>query len=154
MPTPRTSITSQTDTIYAISAALPATYDAAGYGATTMAYTVIGKVESCTPHGSKRPITVFTPISGPAEKTKGTPDYGNSDLVFGDVPTDGGQVIVKAAEASANHYSLKMTYADGEVHYLDILVASFEYAGGKAGDTKTVTSQMGICKAPVVVAAP
>lgn len=147
----RTNVASQTDTTYAISAQLPATYDAAGYGATSMTYTTIGKMQSVTPHGSKRPINTWTPISGPAEKTKGTPDYGNMDMVFGDVPTDAGQVIVKAAEASPNHYSLKVTYADGEVHYLDILVASFEYSGGAAGDAKTVTAQSGVCRAPVVV---
>jgi hypothetical protein len=152
--TARTNVASQTDTTYAISATLPATYDAAGYGATTMIYTTIGKMQSVTPHGAKRPINVFTPINGPAEKTKGTPDYGNMDMVFGDVPTDAGQVIVKAAEASPNHHSLKITYSDGEVHFLDILVASFEYSGGAAGDAKTVTSQSGICRVPVIVAAP
>lgn len=152
--TARTTIVSQTDTIYAISAALPTTYDAAGYGATTMVYTAIGKVESATPHGSKRAITTFMPISGAAEKTKGTPDYGSLDLVMGEVPTDAGQIIVKAAEVSPNHYSLKMTYSDGEVHYMDVIVGSFEYSGGKAGDTKTATATMPICKAPVVVAAP
>lgn len=148
-----TSVESITDTTYSISAALPVTYDAAGYGATTMIYTEIQKMESVTPYGSKRPINVFTPIKGSAEKTKGTPDYGNLDMVFGDIPADAGQVIVKAAEASPNHYSLKVTYPDGETHYLDIIVASFEYSGGKAGDPKTVTAQSGICKAPVVVAA-
>lgn len=151
---PRTTVASQTDTIYAISAGLPTTYDAAGYGSTLMVYTAIGKVESATPHGSKRAISTFLPIAGPAEKTKGTPDYGSLDLVFGEVATDAGQVIVKAAEVSPNHYSLKMTYSDGEVHYLDILVGSFEYAGGKAGDAKTVTATMPICRAPIVVAAP
>ncbi|MBK7493570.1 MAG: hypothetical protein IPI17_17800 [Nitrosomonas sp.] len=35
-----------TDTTYAISAGLPATYDAAGYAATTITYTTIGRVES------------------------------------------------------------------------------------------------------------
>ena len=147
----RTNVGSLTDTTYAISAQLPATYDAAGYGATSMTYTTIGKMQSFTPHGSKRPINSWTPISGPAEKNKGTPDYGNADMVFGDVPSDAGQVIVKAAEASPNHYSLKITYPDGEVHYLDILVASFEYSGGSAGDARTVTAQSGVCKAPVVV---
>jgi len=147
----RTNVASLTDTTYAISAQLPATYDAAGYGATSMTYTTIGKMQSFTPHGSKRPINSWTPISGPAEKNKGTPDYGNADMVFGDVPSDAGQVIVKAAEASPNHYSLKITYPDGEVHYLDILVASFEYSGGSAGDARTVTAQSGVCKAPVVV---
>ncbi len=147
----RTNVASLTDTKYAISAQLPATYDAAGYGASGMTYTTIAKVESSTPHGSKRPINQFKPISGPVEKSKGSPDYGNMDLVFGDVPSDAGQALVKAAEASPNHYSLQITYSDGEVHYLDILVASFEYSGGAEGANRTVTAQSGVCRAPVVV---
>lgn len=151
--TAHTAVESLTDTTYAISATLPGTYDSAGYGATSITYTTIGKVESVTPYGSSRPINVFTPISGAAEKTKGTPDYGELDMVFGDVPADTGQVIVKAAEASANHYSLKITYPDSEIHYLDVIVASYQYSGGKAGDPKTVTAKCAVCRAPVVVAA-
>lgn len=148
-----TAIESLTDSTYAICATLPATYDSAGYGATSLTYTAIGKVESVTPYGSQRPISVFTPIAGAADKTKGTPDYGELDLVFGDVPADAGQVIVKAAEASANHYSIKCTYPDGEIHYLDVLVCSFQYSGGKAGDFKTVTAKCAVCRAPVIIAA-
>jgi hypothetical protein len=40
-------------TTYAITATLPATYDAAGYGATTITYTTIGKVESF-PNSARR----------------------------------------------------------------------------------------------------
>lgn len=148
-----TGVASITDTLFAISAALPATYDAAGYGATAMTYTAIGKVSSFFPHGSKRAVNKFQPISGPVEKTKGAPDYGDGDMVMGDVPADAGQVIMKAAEASPNHYSLKVTYPDGEIHYLDIIVASWELSGGKEGDPLLRTATCGICKVPVIVAA-
>lgn len=148
-----TAVESITDTTYAISASLPATYDAAGYGATSITYTAIGKVETFTPYGSERNINKFQPISGPVEKLKGSPDYGDGDIVMGDIPADAGQVILKAAEASANHYSLKITYPDSEVHYLDVIVASWKLSGGKNGDPLLRTAKLGICKAPVVVAA-
>lgn len=143
-----------TDTTYAISASLPATYDAAGYGVTTITYTLIGRVQDFTPYGSKRETGTFKPIAGAVEKYKGAPNYGDGDLVCADVPADAGQVILKAAEASPNHYSMKITYSDGEVHYLDVLVSSWVLAGGKENTPLTRTATLGICKAPVVVVAP
>lgn len=148
-----TGVASFTDTVYAISASLPATYDAAGYAATTITYTTIGKVQSFMPYGSKRTVNKFNPIAGAVEKIKGTADYGDGDLVVGDVPADAGQVILKAADTSANHYSLKITYSDGEVHYLDLIVAGWMLSAAKEGDVMTRTATLGICKAPVVVAA-
>lgn len=151
--TAHTAAASQTDTIYAISAALPATYDAAGYGATSMVYSTIGDVSSAMAHGSKRTVNKFQPIAGAVQKTKGSPDYGDGDMQMADIPADAGQVILKAAEASANHYSMKITYADGEKHYLDIIVSSWDLSGGKEGDPLIRTATIGICKAPVIVAA-
>lgn len=148
-----TAVASLTGTIFAISAGLPATYDAAGYGATTIVYTAIGKVESITPYGSERDIREFVPINGDTEYTKGTPKYGQGDMVMGDVPADAGQIILKAAEASPNHYSMKITYPDGEIHYADVIVASWKTSGGKNGDPLMRTAKLAICKAPVVVAA-
>lgn len=151
--TAHTGVATFTDTVYAISATLPATYDAAGYGATSITYTTIGKVSAFPTYGSKRAVNKFNPISGAIEKIKGQADYGDGDLVCGDVPADAGQVILKAADSSANHYSLKITYSDGEVHYLDIIVAGWQMSGAKEGDVMTRTASIGLCKAPVVVAA-
>ncbi|MBY0237869.1 MAG: hypothetical protein K2X55_00995 [Burkholderiaceae bacterium] len=143
-----------TDTIYAISAALPATYDAAGYGATAMTYTTIGEVESFTMYGSKSAINKFAPVRGAVTKSKGARDYGEGDMVVADLPADAGQIIVAAAEASPNHYSMKITYTDGEVHYLDVIVAGWQMAQSKEGDFKKRTANIGICRKPVIVAAP
>lgn len=148
------SAASFTDAIYAISASLPATYDAAGYGATAMVYTTIDRVQSFMPYGSKRQINKFQPVRGAVEKSKSSPDYGEGDLVVADMPLDAGQVILKAAEASPNHYSMKITYADGEVHYMDVINASWVLSGSKEGEFMTRTANLGICKAPVIVAAP
>jgi hypothetical protein len=151
--TAHVNVASITDTIYAVSATLPATYDAAGYAATGMVYTTLGKVSQFLPYGSKRTVNKFQHIAGGVEKTKGSPDYGDGDMQMGDIPADVGQVILKAAEASANHYSLKITYSDGEIHYLDIIVAGWQLSGGKEGDPLIRTATLGICKAPVIVAA-
>ena len=147
------SAASFTDTTYAISATLPATYDAAGYAATTITYTTIGKVESFPEFGSTREVNKFTPISGPIEYSKGVAEYGSGPMVVADVPADAGQVIVKAADASANHYSMKITYPDGEIHYLDVLVSGWQLAQAGSGEFMKRTATINVCKAPVVVAA-
>ncbi len=151
--TAHTDVASHTDAIYAISAGLPATYDAAGYAATTITYTAIGKVSDFLPYGAKRSVNEWVPIGGAVEYTKGAPRYGQGDLIMGDVPANAGQVILKAADASPNHYSMKVTYADGEVHYLDVLVSGWVLSGGKEGAPMVRTATLNVCKAPVVVAA-
>jgi len=144
-----------TDTTYSISATLPATYDATGYGTTTgIAWTLIGRVESFPEYGSSRPVNEFKPIAGAVEKIKGAPDYGGGDMVMADMPLDAGQVILKAAEASQNHYSMKLTYPDGEVHYLDVINTSWRMAQAAEGGFMKRTAAIQICKNPVVVAAP
>lgn len=148
-----TGAASFTDTIYAISDDLPATYDAAGYAATTVVFTVVGKVESFPEFGATREINRFIPINGPVEYSKGTADFGSGPMVMADVPADAGQIILKAADASANHYSMKITYPDGEVHYLDVLVSSWQLTQATSGEFMKRTATINVCKAPVVVAA-
>lgn len=148
-----TNVATFTDTIYAVSASLPATYDAAGYGATAMVYTTIGKVQDFIPYGSERPVNEFVPITGAVEYTKGSPRYGSGDMMMGDIPADAGQVILKAAEASAAHYSLKVTYSDGEIHYMDFINSSWRMVAGKEAGALIRTAKLSICKAPVIVAA-
>jgi hypothetical protein len=147
-----TAVAGFADTTYAISASLPATYDAAGYAATTITYTAIGKMESFPEFGSSQPIQEFPGIAG-VEYTKGARRYGQGPLVCGDVPADAGQVILKAAAASANHYSMKITYPDSEVHYLDVIVGSWTLAPQAENAQMKRTAQLALCKAPVVVAA-
>lgn len=148
-----TGIASFTDTTYAICATLPATYDASGYGSTTLTYTTIGKVESFATYGSKRSVNAFKPINGTTEYFKGSPEYGSGEIVMADVPADSGQVILKAAEASANHYSIKITYPDTETHYLDVIVSGWVMAQASEGTGMKRTATINICRAPIIVAA-
>ena len=141
-------------TTYSVSASLPATYDAAGYGTTTnIAWTLVGKPKTFPQFGSKRNIQEWRPISGGVEKGKGQPNYGGGQSTWGDVPADGGQVILKAAETSANHYSMKITFPDGEIHYIDVLVCSWELSAASDGAPQERLCDIQLCRAPVVVAA-
>lgn len=146
-------IASFSDTIYAISASLPATYDAAGYAATTITYTAIGKVQSFPEFGSQSNVNEFIPINGAVEYFKGARRYGSGPMVVGDLPADSGQVLVKAAEAAQVPYSMKITYPDGEVHYLEVLVSSWKLSGAQEGTAMTRTADLSLMRAPVIVAA-
>lgn len=152
--TARTSVQSIGGATLAISASLPATYDAAGYAATTITYTAIGKIDNYGNHGVKANIATHTPIDTQVvTKIKGSKDYGSMQLSIGSIPTDAGQVILLAASESNNHYSAKLTYPDGEIHYLDVLVSSFEYKDGSVNDISGLQVNLEVCKKPVVVAA-
>lgn len=148
-------VASHTDALYYITATLPATYDAAGYAGSGMNWELglIGRVSDFLPYGSKRSLNEFVPITGAVEFTKGAPRYGSGDMMMADMPNDPGQVILRAAEASANHYSMRIVYPDGEIHYLDVINSGWQLSGGKEGAPMIRTATLGICKAPVVVAA-
>ena len=73
-----TSVVTNAGTTLAISAALPATYDAAGYAATGMTYTAVGEVEDHGSHGVTAAISKFTPVdTSVVTKLKGSKVYGS-----------------------------------------------------------------------------
>ena len=149
-----TSVVTNAGTTLSISAALPATYDAAGYGAVGMTYTAVGEVEDHGSHGVTANVSKFTPVdTAVVAKTKGSKDYGSKTIKLGNISGDAGQIIMKAASESNAHYSVKIEYEDGECHYLDALVSKFEYSDGTVDNTRTIAVTLEICRAPVIVAA-
>lgn len=143
----------------AISASLPATYDAAGYAASGITYTAIGQVEQYGNHGATTAVSTFTAVAdGVKQKFKGSVDYGTMNLMLGYLPSDGGQDIIEAAVASKNRYSVKISYkartgeSTGEIHYLDVLVTKREWQDGSVDDVRKLSVDFDICRAPVVVA--
>lgn len=149
----RTIIESMAGTTIAISASLPATYDAAGYGATSITYTQIKEVESIGPHGVTASVTEFTPIdTAIVAKVKGSKNYGNISLTMAYLPSDAGQDIIEAAAESNNRYSIKITYQDTSIHYLDVLVSKDEIQDGAVNDVQKRTVELAICRKPVIVA--
>lgn len=149
----RTIINSAAGATLAISASLPATYDAAGYGATTITYTAVGEVENFGNHGVTAAVTEFTPVdTAVVTKVKGSKNYGTKSLTIGSIPGNAGQVILKAASESSNRYSVKITYPDTSVHYLDVLVSKYEQQDGAVNDIQKITCDLAICRVPVIVA--
>ena len=158
--TARTVNQTMSGAVLAISATLPATYDAAGYAATGLTYTTVGQIESFGNHGVKKNVTEFTPVADSVVQSyAGAKNYGTKSLTIGHLPGDAGQVILKAASESTARYSVKITYptgvgeSTGEIQYLDVLVTSFEYQDGAVDDLRKIMTDMKVCRAPVVVAA-
>jgi len=150
-----TTVQSLSGATLAISASLPATYDQAGYGATTMTYTLIGAIENYGNHGVTATIATFTPVdTAVVTKIKGSKDYGTMNLSLGSIPSDAGQALLDAASESTSRYSAKLTYPSGAIHYLDVLVSKAEFVDGQVNDVQKRNIDLAICRKPVVVPAP
>ena len=148
------SVVTNAGTTLSISAALPATYDAAGYKAVGMVYTAIGEVEDHGSHGVTANVSKFTAVDTSfVSKAKGSKDYGSKTMKIGNISGDAGQVIMKAASESNAHYSVRIEYDDGECHFLDVLVSKYEYNDGTVDNNRTIAATLEICRAPVIVAA-
>lgn len=138
----------------AVSATLPETYDQAGYESTDLVFTPIGEVENYGNHGVTATIIEFTPVdTAVVAKMKGSKNYGNMAMTLGSKPSDAGQAILKAAAESNNHYSVKLTYPDGIVHYLDVIVGKFENQDGSVNDVQKFACEFALCRKPVEIAA-
>ncbi|MDO8313080.1 MAG: hypothetical protein Q7T25_14190 [Sideroxyarcus sp.] len=142
------------DTTYSISAALPTAYDATGYAVTSVvAFTAIGQVETFPSYGLTRSVNEFTPITGTITTVKGADGFGGGDMTCADIPADAGQVILKAAASSENHYSMKVTLPDGEIHFLDVMVSSWVLGQHQSGAFLKRTANIRVLRDPVIVAA-
>lgn len=148
-----TDAAAYSESSYYISATLPDSYDEAGYESTDLVWAEIGQVVKFPAYGSMQEINKISPIKGAIKKVKRTADYGGGDMQVVDLPQDAGQIIAKAASASSNHYSIKVVYADGETHYLDVIVAGWQKTEAASGEFMLRTAKVEVNKAPVEVAA-
>lgn len=150
---PHTATMTMTGTTYAICPNTPDTYDEAGYTNAYMQYTIIDRVITFSAYGAERDVQKIKPIASPVEKIKGQADYGDGDMTMSYMPNDPGQIIVQEAEASPDHYSMEIVYPDGEKHYLDVIVSGFKYPAAKEAEAFIATAKIGVCRAPVIIAA-
>lgn len=101
----------------AICAALPATEDAAGYGALT--FVEIGQIEKLGAIGATYNKVEFKPLKGPVQKHKGSVDYGSIQPSMAMDETDAGQALMRTAadDATSKLYSFKVEYPTGAKRY-------------------------------------
>lgn len=103
-------------TTISISAAVPATYDAAGYGALT--FTEIGEITEVPSFGGEASTVEHTPLkTGITEKFHGAINYGSMTVPLGLDISDAGQVIVNAEFVSKTRSAFKITWPDGAITY-------------------------------------
>lgn len=152
--TAHVGVAAYTGNKYYISANLPPTYDSAGYTSSNMIFTLITDVSDFPGYGPKRATGTFQPIDGAMGKFVGAANYGSGPFTCGDEPTDPGQIICAAAAATGGtHHSIKVLHLDGEIDFLDVIVAGWELAPAKENVAKTRTGTLEICKVPVNIAA-
>lgn len=95
---------------------VPATYDAAGFGA--QVYTEVGKLKNLGPFGKQFTLITSEYLSQrAAEKRKGTFNAGSLDITL-DVSGDLGQAAMEAALDSDDDYSFKIEFKDGTKYFV------------------------------------
>jgi hypothetical protein len=133
------SVKTSAGTIVNVLATLPSSYDSTGFAALAWGTgNQIGEVTNIGNFGTKYNVQSHLPIASTrAQKIKGSYDTGDLPLTIGRDITDAGQVILRAALASANNYSFRLSYPDGSKVYVAGKVTSLETV---TGGTDTITA--------------
>lgn len=137
----------------AISAASPATQDAAGFAALT--YVEIGDIERLGSFGASTDVITFQPLKGPVQKHKGPTNYGTLQPSVAHNDEDAGQALLRtASEDATDLYSFKVIFPDGAIRYFQGRV--FGYPESVDGATSMVMANptIEISTAVVKVVAP
>lgn len=137
----------------AISAASPATQDAAGYAALSL--TEIGGIEKIGAIGAVFAKVEFQPLKGPKDKHKGSVDYGSLQPSLAVDDDDAGQTLLRtaAADATSTLYSFCATLSDGSKRYFQGRVFGFPETVDGADSIVTAAPTVEITTAVIKVAA-
>lgn len=126
-----------------ISAGVPATIDAAGFGALT--YTKINDVTDIGMLGTQYALVNHVPVDQAVTfKYKTINDNGNLQLKGARVTTDAGQTLLNNAASSFAPYAIKIVLQNGAIIYGQVLVASYQTNIGTAGVITTFESNCAI----------
>jgi hypothetical protein len=123
-------------TTFKVSAATPATFNAAGYAA--LAWTLVGEVTDLGEFGREYNLVTHNPIdTRGTQKKKGSFNEGQITLQLGLDTDDAGQILLKAGALSDNDYSVLVTTQNGDKYYAQAQVMSFKVG---AGDVNKITA--------------
>lgn len=135
----------------AISAALPATNDAAGFEALTD-FETVGEIESIGEYGIVyNPITFTALGDRRVRKFKGSYDPGEPGIALAIDRDDTGQLLARTALADDADYSFKVTFQDGDIDYYQGKVMSFTTNPSSVDDILMGNMNIGINSDPVAV---
>lgn len=126
-----------------ITAGIPSTYDAAGYGA--LSFTLINNVDKIPKFGASSSLKEFTPVdTGIKQKFKGVKDGGSPTITLGLDTDDAGQILLKEARASQRAYAFKVTMPNGDAYYFMAMVMNFDVSPEGADDIAMAEAQLAI----------
>ncbi|QHJ00118.1 hypothetical protein GT347_20320 [Xylophilus rhododendri] len=126
-----------------ISAAAPATFDAAGY--TALTFSNIGEITDGGSHGRTYAEVTHKPIGNRStQKFKGSFDEGTKTIQLAISPADPGQVLLKTALASDAPFSFQVMYQGGDIDYFQARVLSFSKSAPNVDSIRAATVQLSL----------
>jgi hypothetical protein len=126
-----------------VSAASPATLNAAGFAALT--YSNVGNIENIGGFGRVYElVTLKTLDTRGTQKIKGSFDSGNLDLKIANTTTDAGLTILKSESTTDNLVSVKITTSTGDITYCQALVMGTPRSGGSLDDIDFIDINLAI----------
>lgn len=133
----------------AISNAIPATFNSAGYAALT--YTEVGEITNIGEFGKEFALVTHLPLSrrGVA-KRKGSFNNGTLNPTMALDSADAGQILFSASLESDSPSAFKITLQDDSVFYLMGLVMTFRPNVGTTDDVVTATATIEVDESPIV----
>lgn len=130
-------------TTIAVSASTPATFDGTGYNA--LSWTAVGEVVNLGEFGREYNVITHNPVGTRGTvKKKGSFNEGQIALQVGLDTDDAGQILLKAAAASDNDYSFRITTQNGDKYYFQAQVSSFKVGVGGVDDITSATINLEI----------
>lgn len=113
----------------------PATYDAAGYGASAMSYTLVGEITNIGPISREYNVVSHNPIaSRQVTQKKGSFTLPPIELTMAWDQSDAGQDILRAAEATDAILTFEITKQGGDKRYFTAQVSKVSESFGGADD--------------------
>lgn len=114
---------------------VPATYDAAGYGASSISYTLIGEITNIGPIAREYATVSHSPIaSRQVTQKKGSFTLPAIELTMAWDQSDAGQDVLRAAEATDAILTFELTKQGGDKRYFTAQVSKVSENFGGADD--------------------
>jgi len=117
-----------------VSAALPASFDAAGYAALT--WTEVGQITNVgSVRGREYSTSTLTVVSNPQEREKkGSYKLPNAEFECAWVEDDEGQLIIQAGANSYDTYSFRLDKQNDDKRYFAAQISKFVENNGQSND--------------------